>query len=63
MTDTPRTDAECCIHESQYIPAEIARQLERELNEATYRIAKLEEDLKNCAAKESYYGSKQSHCL
>lgn len=30
-TPTPLTDAECCVHESQWIPASFARTLEREI--------------------------------
>lgn len=40
-TDTPRTDLACYCDKGYAVPADFARQLERELNEAKAEIARL----------------------
>ena len=58
MSDTPRTDAECGWYDpngvryqdptGDHVDPDFTRQLERELNAAKARIARLEEALNTC---------------
>lgn len=41
VSDTPRTDLACYCDKGYAVPADFARQLERELNEAKAEIARL----------------------
>lgn len=52
MSDTPRTDAEeIGYRDKQRVPADFARQLERELNAANVHIVELEGELKDLEAQ------------
>ena len=63
MSDTPRTDTNsvrfstlCADLDQWWVSRETARQLERELNAAKARIARLEEALKTCDDNFNRYG-------